>query len=106
MQGDCGAVAGERRTDEQVCELAQALERRGPLRPRRVGRDRGRERGAVVGDVDGGVGEKVERACGLARLLAAERREVKLRLGQREGWVVEGLVADGVQGDVRRCKEL
>merc|ERR1719424_1582935 len=69
--------------NEQVCELAQALERRGPLRPRRVGRDRGRERGAVVGDVDGGVGEEVERACGLARLLAAERREVELRLRER-----------------------
>ena len=81
LQGGCGAVAGGRRTHEQVCELAQALERRGALRPRRVGRDRGRERGAVVGDIDGGVGEEVEHACGLARLLAAERREVELRLG-------------------------
>ena len=81
LQGGCAAVAGERRTHEQVCELAQALECRGALRPRRVGRDRGRERGAVVGDIDGGVGEEVEHACGLARLLAAERREVELRLG-------------------------
>ena len=69
-----------------MCELAQALERRGPLRPGRVGRDRGRECGALVRYVDGGVGEEVEHARGLTRLLAAERRQVELRLvGQREG---------------------
>ena len=59
MQGGCRAGARARRTDEQVSELAQALERRGPLRPLRVGRVEGRCDGTVVRDVDGGVGEEV-----------------------------------------------
>ena len=81
MQGGCRAGARARRTDEQVSELAQALERRGPLRPSTlVGRVEGRCDGTVVRDVDGGVGEEVERACGLTGLLAAERRQVELRL--------------------------
>ena len=81
MQGGCRAGARARRTDEQVSELAQAFERGGPLRPLRVGRVEGRCDGTVVRDVDGGVGEEVKRACGLTGLLAAERRQVELRLG-------------------------
>ena len=88
MQGGCRAGARARRTDEQVSELTQALECRGPLRPSTlVGRVEGRCDGTVVRDVDGGVGKQVERACGLAGLLAAERRQVELRLGaQGHAW--------------------
>ena len=88
MQGGCRADARARRTDEQVSELAQALERRGPLRSSTlVGRVEGRCDGTVVRDVDGGVGEEVKRACGLTGLLAAERRQVELRLGaQVHAW--------------------
>ena len=102
MQGGCRADARARRTDEQVSELAQALERRGPLRPLRVGRVEGRCDGTVVRDVDGGVGEEVKRACGLTGLLAAERRQVELRL---RAWVHAWAQAQlqGVHGSRMRC---
>ena len=103
MQGGCRAGARARRTDEQVSELTQALECRGPLRPSTlVGRVEGRCDGTVVRDVDGGVGEQVERACGLTGLLAAERRQVELRLGaQVHAWAQAQLHA--VHGSRMRC---
>ena len=103
LQGGCRAGARARRTDEQVSELAQALERRGPLRSSTlVGRVEGRCDGAVVRDVDGGVGEEVERACGLTGLLTAERRQVELRL---RAWVHAWAQAQlqGVHGSRMRC---
>ena len=103
MQGGCRAGARARRTDEQVSELTQALECRGPLRPSTlVGRVEGRCDGTVVRDVDGGVGEQVERACGLTGLLAAERRQVELRLGpQVHAWAQAQLQV--VHGSRMRC---
>ena len=103
MQGGYRAGARARRTDEQVSELAQALERRGPLRSSTlVGRVEGRCDGTVVRDVDGGVGEQVERACGLTGLLAAERRQVELRLGpQVHAWAQAQLQV--VHGSRMRC---
>ena len=102
MQGGCRVDARARRTDEQVSELAQALERRGPLRPSALGRVEGRCDGTVVRDVDGGVGEEVKRACGLTGLLAAERRQVELRLGaQVHAWAQVQL--QGVRGSRMGC---
>ena len=103
MQGGCRAGARARRTDEQVSELTQALECRGPLRPSTlVGRVEGRCDGTVVRDVDGGVGEEVKRACGLTGLLAAERRQVELRLGaQVHAWAQAQLQV--VHGSRMRC---